>query len=457
MPINPDGTFSSDASDYANSAMVWQMLLPAGGYALLAVLFLGLLYTGFSPSFSPTFSASDLLRARISFALAPFPVGLALFASGYSRKVLQLHRLTITVPRVFVLQLDWALIGSVGAALLLYLLAPFTSYAAARSKAIESIYFVTDRQPISGNYGFSSEPSQPEGVSYGFAQVPIVWRPGDAGYGSTPSFEWEKNGPLPIRLSSLNESAFFADLLADVNKTPTGEGFVFVHGFHNPFNEAVLTTGKLAYDLKFRNGGDLQGIAILYSWPSGDEASSYDHDYESASWSVKHFEEFIEKLTSPDVRIGRLHLIAHSMGTRVAGEALARLPSASRGTPLFDNVVLAAADVNEPLFGQISPSICRAASRVTLYVSSWDGALMLSSGLHKGTRVGLLPVHREGMDVVDTLGLDTSLRNLKHSYLFDSQPVLTDMYYLIRKDFPPQERSGLEPTHDGCCWQFEHR
>jgi hypothetical protein len=99
----------------------------------------------------------------------------------------------------------------------------------------------------------------------------------------------------------------------------------------------------LFYGLKF------QGAGILYSWPSGDEVSSYDHDYENASWSAKHLPAVVVELA----RLGnlqRFHLIAHSMGTRVLTEALDNLPTREVTMPISTNVVLAAADIGETEF-----------------------------------------------------------------------------------------------------------
>ena len=94
---------------------------------------------------------------------------------------------------------------------------------------------------------------------------------------------------------------------------------------------------------------------------------------------------------------------------------------------------------------------------MTLYVSRWDGALRASRELHKGDRVGLRPISRGGMDVIDTNGLDTSDLDVNHGYLFDSQPVLTDLFELVEADLPPARRSGIPRDEGYCCWNFEHR
>jgi esterase/lipase superfamily enzyme len=227
------------------------------------------------------------------------------------------------------------------------------------------------------------------------------------------------------------------------------DAFLFVHGFHTPFDQAIDAAAKLSYGLKF------QGAGILYSWPSGDEVSSYDHDYENASWSAKHLPAVVVELA----RLGnlqRFHLIAHSMGTRVLTEALDNLPTREVTMPISTNVVLAAADIGEAEFSQLSGALSQSTQRVTLYVSRWDGALRASGALHKGDRIGLRPISRSGMDVIDTNGLDTSFLDLNHGYLFDSQPVVTDLSELVEADLPPTKRSLVRRPDGYCCWNFEH-
>lgn len=61
------------------------------------------------------------------------------------------------------------------------------------------------------------------------------------------------------------------------------------------------------------------------------------------------------------------------------------------------------------------------------------------------------------MDVVDTNGLDTSLFDVNHGYLFDSQPVLYDLYEIIDDDKAAERRAALHRDDGDCCWSFDHR
>jgi esterase/lipase superfamily enzyme len=125
--------------------------------------------------------------------------------------------------------------------------------------------------------------------------------------------------------------------------------------------------------------------------------------------------------------------------------------------PFANQLVLAAADIGEPEFSRQYDALSRSANHTTIYVSRWDGALAASSKLHKGGRVGLNPVSRGTMDVVDTNGLDTSLLDVNHGYLFDSQPVLYDLYEIVEDEKTPERRAALYRDDGACCWSFDHR
>jgi esterase/lipase superfamily enzyme len=330
---------------------------------------------------------------------------------------------------------------------------PIGVYAFRHSKAMIPIFYVTDRKTAPGvspgSVIFTDDPSIPEGVSYGSGEIPIRWSRGDVfrNRDSEVSLSWKSDGDA---LQGLSSEEFYGRVASEAIGAEHGSAILFVHGFHNQFGQAVDTAAKLAYDLKF------SGPIILYSWPSGGAVSSYDHDYENADWSVRHLQEVLQKL-SAIVYKQNLNLIAHSMGARVLVKAIDLLRQPYQKYPLFNNIVLAAADIKDAEFSQGSDALRNSSRRITLYVSTWDGALLASSGLHKADRVGMEPVQRPGMDVVDTRGLDTSLLDFNHGYLFDSQPVLVDLFQIVHDDKGPNSRVGIRETRDGCCWAFEHR
>ena len=226
--------------------------------------------------------------------------------------------------------------------------------------------------------------------------------------------------------------------------------FVFIHGFNVTFDEAAFNTAQLAYDL------DFEGVPIMYSWPSQGRLLAYDGDLDTADWSSHR----ICKIFSSASGALRINVVAHSMGNRLLTKALARLRWQPDIQPLFDNVIMAAPDVNATTFTEeIWPEIKAAAKRFTLYASSDDKAL-LASKTAKGPKdfdrlgeAGPKIVVLSGLDTVDASGIDTSL--LGHSYVDSCKPVMNDLQLLMAKGWAPLQRKLRDRQKEGLSyWAF---
>jgi esterase/lipase superfamily enzyme len=452
--MDADALTLDPGDEHAGSlVLLFRFLHGAAAYLLIALAIL-LVVSAVSPLWQPTFLFRDLFVSRICLVLAVLPVAAALSFYGGSKFDLNFFQVNLPIAKInFSGKAARFVIFSVLLGVPLIVFDPIGVYAASRSKALVPLFFITDRAtipgPSPGSVVFTNDPDSSEALTFGAGTVPIRWSRRDV------IRNLRSRVPLSIRasditLQNLSRDDFRERVSAAVQSSDRRDAFLFVHGFHNPFDSAINAAAKLSYDLKF------QGADILYSWPSGDELSSYDHDYENATWSAKHLSAVVIELASLN-NLQRLHLIAHSMGTRVLTEAFGDLRTRKAVLPISPNVILAAADIGEPEFSQLSGSLSQSTQRVTLYVSRWDGALRASGELHKGDRVGLRPVSRGGMDVIDTNGLDTSDLDVNHGYLFDSQPVLTDLFELVEADLPPARRSGIRRDEGYCCWNFEHR
>jgi esterase/lipase superfamily enzyme len=145
--------------------------------------------------------------------------------------------------------------------------------------------------------------------------------------------------------------------------------------------------------------------------------------------------EFL-RLVARESNADSVHLVAHSMGNRALTEALRRFATEDPQVdgPFFDEVALVAPDVDTDVFQQeIIPAIRSVAQRLTLYASSRDKALLISSGVHGHPRAGDLSdsvVLVDGLETVDASDVDTSLLraiSLGHSYFADKPTVLFDL------------------------------
>ena len=229
--------------------------------------------------------------------------------------------------------------------------------------------------------------------------------------------------------------------------------FVFIHGFNVTFDDAAYRTAQLAYDL------DFDGVPMMYSWPSQGRLLAYNGDSETVDWSSPHLQSFLERVARESGAL-RIHLVAHSMGNQLLANALMALGRQSDIQPLFDNVIMAAPDVNAYTFtDQIWPGIKTAAKRFTVYASSDDEALKASKsskGPNDFDRLGEAGpkiVVISGLDTVDASGIDTSL--LGHSYVDSCIPVMDDVQMILQKGLAPLQRKLHDRYKEGLAyWTF---
>ena len=135
------------------------------------------------------------------------------------------------------------------------------------------------------------------------------------------------------------------------------------------------------------------------------------------------------------------------MGSRLVAETMASLvPPADPQAARVRQLVFAAPDIDAATFKDLASAFKPKAERVTLYASSDDLAsqgVQARSQVSAGWGIGLDLVIVKAIDTVDATAVDTSL--LGHSYYGDNRSVLSDLFELIRRGSPPQERFGLAP------------
>src|ERR1019366_6378473 len=168
--------------------------------------------------------------------------------------------------------------------------------------------------------------------------------------------------------------------------------------------------------------------------------------------------EQLLKLLDGGPGVSAIHIVAHSMGGRIAAAALEKLVyPALHIQGRIQQVVLAAPDIDADTLLQIAPAVRKNASRVTVYGSDSDWAIRASRLLHWAHRAGeggtRIIVH-DAFDSIDATEAGTG--HLGHSYVTDSSSVLGDIHTLIRSNPEPGERFGLRKTPIG-AWEFIFR
>jgi esterase/lipase superfamily enzyme len=175
---------------------------------------------------------------------------------------------------------------------------------------------------------------------------------------------------------------------------------VYVHGFNQTFETAVLDAARLSDGIRFH------GDTVAFCWPSKAKLWEYGDDRDSAMWSRDALEKVLDGLmASPTV--GRLHVVAHSIGTMLTMEALRQL-YAHKGDTVADRlgaVVFASPDIDMDVFASSVEHIGPIARSITVLTATNDRALALSRWMAGGmTRVGAAQkaqLEQLGLHVID--------------------------------------------------------
>ena len=309
---------------------------------------------------------------------------------------------------------------------------------------VVEVFYGTNRKPTNSatlNDAYGTERHLDGPMEYGLAEVSIP-KHHQMGVVERPKwykFEFSENPKkhvVILELDTMDPKEFFGGVTAAGSEAGINEGLLFVHGFNVSWDNAIRRTAQIAFDL------DFGGVALSYSWPSQASVSpsAYTTDETNAKWSIPHLSQFLLDLQE-ETDLDKIHIIAHSMGTRLLTDAVAR--ARTEGFELeLNNVILAAPDIDADIFKeQILPKVMASTDRLTMYSSSDDEALKFSKELHGHHRLGLSGedlVVVEGMDTIDASGIDTSM--LGHSYYGSHEKVVSDILKLVIEGLSPEDR-----------------
>jgi esterase/lipase superfamily enzyme len=211
---------------------------------------------------------------------------------------------------------------------------------------------------------------------------------------------------------------------------------LYVHGFNETFEGATLDAARLSDALGFR------GDTVLFSWPSRASLLSYMADRESAIWSRDALEETLDTLLS-NPGVGRVNIVAHSMGGMLTVEALRQVHARNNGyMGKFGAVVFASPDIDIDGFSASVRRMGDLHRRMTVVTATDDRALAISAGLAGGRRVGGVEKARLeelGIEVVDASGLSKGL--LRHD-LFLSDATVQKVISKAIRDARNEESTG---------------
>ncbi len=217
---------------------------------------------------------------------------------------------------------------------------------------------------------------------------------------------------------------------------------LYTHGYYIDFERGCKRASL------FQKSLDLTGRFVLFSWPSDGAILNYTRDEADLYWSVA---PLVATLTDM-VRVfgaGNFDVAAHSLGTRAVFLALAQMAGGQQGNkPLVNQLVLLAPDVDAGIFKQQLARIRPLVRNITIYVSSNDTPLALSSQVHGNPRLGEPGPHLEGLtgvEIIDVSGIPVRYPS-GHLYHLYNDIVIGDLAQLLNGDKPASQRSNLEQS-----------
>ena len=226
---------------------------------------------------------------------------------------------------------------------------------------------------------------------------------------------------------------------------------LYTHGFYISFDRGCRRAADFQRHLK------REGSFVLFSWPSDGVIVNYTQDEADMYWSVKPLKALIDAYYR-HFGAGRANLVAHSLGTRGLLLALVRLAAEHSGeasaSPLFNQLVFIAPDIDAGIFRQYLPVIKPLARNITVYVSEHDSPLAISAQLHGYPRLGQAGAHLDGLagiDIIDVSAVPVQYPS-GHLYHLYNQSVINDIDQLLNRNLTASQRANLLRSNNR--WQL---
>lgn len=265
------------------------------------------------------------------------------------------------------------------------------------------------------------------------------------------------------------DHAGFRDAVASLyEETDERDAILHVHGFNVSFRAGAFRAAQLKSDTGF------DGPVFYFSWPSNARLTEYFNDQVDGDISARALANFMLQAHNELPEGGTLHVIAHSMGSRVFSQAAALLRDSGllQGAgeePMFGAVILAAGDLDSGLASEWLGEPDALARSVTFLTSRNDRAVAFSGILRnfflrserrRKTRIGFFkpkrgPVIFPGVNVFDITFLKTGFwerfAGINHSTYAEDDFSLRYISRLIDDpDMPPQALAAGQASLQQC-------
>lgn len=255
------------------------------------------------------------------------------------------------------------------------------STADAPGARIVTVYVATTRSPDKNGLSYGSGKARDTHYLEYKISIPAAHKAGTIEYpGPQPDLE---KSFVVVGRKLLDRQTFLAEI--SVRKHADKEVGVFVHGFNYSFQESLFRLAQMSAD------SQVDGVPILFAWPSEAAVTGYVADKEAATYSRDSLAALLGDLSQ--LRFSKTVVFGHSMGCWLTAEALRQLRLSGQDQTLDRlTVILAAPDIDIDVFRKDVETIGRLKTPMTILVSKDDRALRVSGFLSRDHRLGALDV-----------------------------------------------------------------
>jgi len=272
--------------------------------------------------------------------------------------------------------------------------------------------------------------------------------------------------PVQAEYEALGEE-FKAALAEQMRRQESGRVLLYIHGFNNQFDDALVTLANIWHYAGRRS------VPMIFSWPAGNSGVfKYFKDREASNFSAFHLKETLDLIAEvPEVET--IDIVAHSLGSDVTTVALRELiirERAKGNKPKISlktgTLILAAPDLDVGSVRQrlLTERFSEAFEQVSVYINPNDTALALSSLFTQVSRLGrfesddFAPGEIERIMKVGLMHfiLVEGAAGSGHSYFRQNPSVLSDIALTLRtRAFPGGQLRPLE-VNDDHIWTLHH-
>jgi len=261
---------------------------------------------------------------------------------------------------------------------------------------------------------------------------------------------------------------FAAAVEERLKRSPQKDIVVYVPGFKVNFENPLLVTAELWHYLGY------EGAFIAFAWPATPSVWAYASDAETAALSSRNLRIFLQYLADA-TSARRIHVLGYSAGSRLITRAFYDLAlihasdddAAIRKALRVGQVILVGSDVDRDIFaGMLLDGILRIPEHFSVYMSTADSALGMSSWLLNRQRLGQLVKGQTmrahvnellravpNLSLIDVSEAEQAFAGNGHAYFRKSPWASSDILAALRFGLTPAQR-GLSRPAGSPVWTF---